>query len=117
MDRVRFSSLILITRPTLEIDSRDWFWLTFKAETRQEIKGPLTRALPDIIPVIQDRLPNDDKIALTSDDWNALEKVNRLFAILDNSKDPALIESFRSALAGTILSDKLRDLDFSASST
>jgi hypothetical protein len=112
-----FSSLILIPRPTLEIDSRDWFWLTFKAETRQEIKSPLTRVLPDIIPAIQDRLPNDDKIALTSDDWSALEKVNRLFAILDNSKNPALIESFRSALAGTILSDKVRDLEFSASST
>ena len=115
VDRVRFSSLTLIPRLTLEIDSRDWFWLTFEAESRQEIKGPLSRALPDIIPAIQDRLPNDDKIALTSDDWSALDKVNRLFAILDNSKDPALIESFRSALAETTLGDKLRNLDCSVS--
>ena len=112
VDRVCSSSLTLIPRLTLRVNSRDWFWLTFTSDSRQEIKGPLTRVLPDIIPAIQDRLANDDRIALTSDDWNTLQKVNRLFTVLDNAKDPAVVQLFRSALAETNLRDKLRDVKF-----
>jgi hypothetical protein len=93
-----------------------WFWLTFKSESRQDIKAPLTRVVNQIVPFIEADLANDDKIALTSEDLTALQKVNRLFAILDNSKDPAfkLVKSFRSALAATDneLRDKVQDGKF-----
>lgn len=93
-------------------NSRDWFWLTFTSDSRQEIKAPLTRVVKDIIPVIQDRLSNDDKIALTSNELTTLQMVDRLFAVLDNSKDSALVKLFRSALAETSLCQKLRDVEF-----
>jgi len=91
---------------------RDWFWLTFTCESRQEIKGPLTRVVKGIIPAIRDDLPNDDRIALTSDELTSFAMVDRLFAVLDNSGDRNLVESFRSALAETSLRDKLKDVDF-----
>jgi hypothetical protein len=112
VDRVRSSSSSSIPRLTLRIDSRDWFWLTFTSQSRQEIRAPLTRVIQDIIPAIQDRLPNNDRIALASDDLTALEKVNKLLVVLDNLNDLTLVESFRSALVETNLYDKLRDEKF-----
>ena len=102
----------MVPQLTLKINSHDWFWLTFTLQSRQEIKALLAQVLPDIIPKIADALPDDDKIALTSDDWRALDKFNRLFAVLDNSRDLALVKSFQSALAETNLHDKLRHVDF-----
>jgi len=61
---------------------------------------------------IRDDLPNDDRIALTSDELTSFAMVDRLFAVLDNSGDRNLVESFRSALAETNLRDKLKDVDF-----
>jgi hypothetical protein len=111
VDRV-CSSLISVPWLTLIIDSRDWFWLTFTSQSRQDIKAPLTLFVRNIIPAVQHRLPDDDKIALTSNELTTLQMVDRLFAVLDNSKDLALVKSFRSALADTNFREKLRDVDF-----
>jgi len=100
------------TSLTLKDDSRDWFWLTFTCESRQEIRGPLTRVVKDIIPAIRDDLPSGDRIALTSNELTSFAMVDRLFAVLDNSGDRNLMESFRSALAETSLRDQLKDVDF-----
>lgn len=107
-----FSVADIDTPLTLKTDSRDWFWLTFTCESRQEIKGPLTRVVKDIIPDIRNDLPDRDRIALTSDELPSFEMVDRLFAVLDNSANPALVKSFRSALNDTSLRDKLNDVDF-----
>jgi hypothetical protein len=79
--------------------------------SRQEIKGPLTRVVKSIIPAIQDYLPNDDKIALTSNEMPSYAMVDRLYAVLDTSPDLALVRSLRSALAETNLRDRVKDLD------
>jgi len=90
---------------------RDWVWLTFTV-SRQEIKAPLTRVVKEIIPSIQDYLPDDDRIALTSGELTSFAMVERLYAVLDNSTDRALVQSLRSALAETNLRDKLKDVNF-----
>ena len=72
----------------------------------------MTLVVRNIIPAVKHRLPDDDKIALTSNELTTLQMVDRLFAVLDNSKDLALVKSFRSALAETNIRDKLRNVDF-----
>ena len=62
----------------------------------------MTRVVNEIIPKLE-ALSDDDKIALSSNELHGFEMVNRLFAILDNSKDPALklVKSLRYAVAST----------------
>jgi len=105
------AGLTALLRDFIKWIDRDWFWLTFTSQSRQEIKAPLTRVVKDIIPFIEHAIANDDKIALTSNELTTFQMVDRLFAILDNSKNSALVKSLRSALAETSLRDRLRDAD------